>query len=63
MAAEWAETVSAALTHRVDPRTARALVAVMDGIGLQVLLTATEYDEPYTREMLSRILNSGPAGV
>ncbi|MCX5148411.1 TetR family transcriptional regulator [Streptomyces sp. NBC_00320] len=62
VAAEWTESVSAALTHRVDPRTARALAAVMDGISLQVLLTATEYDEPYTREILARILKSGPAG-
>lgn len=63
VAAEWAESVSAALARRVDRPTARALVAVMDGISLQVLLTDTEYDEAGAREMLSRILSgaSGPA--
>ncbi|WP_369779046.1 TetR/AcrR family transcriptional regulator [Streptomyces sp. R33] len=63
VAAEWTESVTAALTRRVDPPTARALVAVMDGISLQVLLTDTEYDEPYVRDILARILSSGPAGV
>ncbi|WP_371646519.1 MULTISPECIES: TetR/AcrR family transcriptional regulator [unclassified Streptomyces] len=62
VAAEWTESVSAALARRVDPRTARALVAVMDGISLQVLLTDTEYDEAYTRELLTRVL-SGAAGT
>ncbi|GGU88649.1 hypothetical protein GCM10010275_25980 [Streptomyces litmocidini] len=31
--------VDAALAPRIGPVTARALVALMDGIGLQVLLT------------------------
>ncbi|WP_329387037.1 TetR family transcriptional regulator [Streptomyces sp. NBC_01351] len=56
VAAEWCESVVAALAPRTDPVTARALVAVMDGISLQVLLTDTEYDEPYAREILSRVL-------
>ncbi|MFD9260071.1 TetR family transcriptional regulator, partial [Streptomyces sp. NPDC059538] len=43
-------------TPRTDPVTARALVAAMDGIGLQVLLTDTAYDEDYAREVLRRIL-------
>ncbi|MFI7353188.1 TetR/AcrR family transcriptional regulator [Streptomyces avidinii] len=56
VAAAWCEAVAAALTPRTDPVTARALVAAMDGIGLQVLLTDTAYDEAYAREVLRRIL-------
>ncbi len=56
VAAQWCESMSAALTPRTDPVTARALVAAMDGIGLQVLLTDAVYDEDYAREVLRRIL-------
>ncbi|WP_405441293.1 TetR family transcriptional regulator [Streptomyces avidinii] len=56
VAAAWCEAVAAALTPRTDPVTARALVAAMDGIGLQVLLTDAAYDEGYAREVLRRIL-------
>ncbi|WP_030706995.1 TetR/AcrR family transcriptional regulator [Streptomyces sp. NRRL F-2580] len=67
VASQWCESVSGALAERTDPVTARALVAVMDGIGLQVLLTDTPYDEPYAREVLGRVLrgsgSSGPSGV
>ncbi|MFB6620165.1 TetR/AcrR family transcriptional regulator [Streptomyces sp. NPDC085524] len=56
VAAEWCESVVAALAPRTDPVTARALVAVMDGISLQVLLTDAEYDERYARDILSRVL-------
>ncbi|MEU9102760.1 TetR family transcriptional regulator [Streptomyces xanthophaeus] len=56
VAAHWCESVVTALAARTDPGTARALVAVMDGIGLQVLLTDAAYDEPYAREVLSRVL-------
>ncbi|MFG2992579.1 TetR/AcrR family transcriptional regulator [Streptomyces sp. NPDC048257] len=56
VAAAWCEAVAQALTPRTDPVTARALVAVMDGIGLQVLLTGSAYDESYAREVLRRIL-------
>ncbi|MFJ2750766.1 TetR/AcrR family transcriptional regulator [Streptomyces sp. NPDC087297] len=56
VAAQWCEASAAALTPRTDPVTARALVAAMDGIGLQVLLTDTAYDEAYAREVLRRIL-------
>ncbi|MCX5196568.1 TetR family transcriptional regulator [Streptomyces sp. NBC_00249] len=59
VAAQWCETVSRALAGYTDPQTARALVAVMDGISLQVLLTDTPYEEAYAREVLSRVL--GPA--
>ncbi|MFD6182720.1 TetR/AcrR family transcriptional regulator [Streptomyces goshikiensis] len=56
VAAEWYEAVATALAPWTDPVTARALVAVMDGICLQVLLTDTPYDEPYAREILTRVL-------
>ncbi|MFC9297445.1 TetR/AcrR family transcriptional regulator [Streptomyces sp. NPDC057011] len=56
VAAQWCEAAAAALAARTDPVTARALVAVMDGIGLQVLLTDAAYDERYAREILSRVL-------
>ncbi|WP_217170352.1 TetR/AcrR family transcriptional regulator [Streptomyces sp. AC512_CC834] len=56
VAAEWAEGVGALLARRTDPVTARALVAVLDGICLQVLLTDTPYDEMYAREVLARVV-------
>lgn len=56
IAAEWADDVTALLSRRTDPVTARALVALMDGICLQVLLTGTPYDAEYAREMLARVL-------
>ncbi|MEU6209679.1 TetR/AcrR family transcriptional regulator [Streptomyces sp. NPDC090085] len=58
VAAEWYAAASEELTRRTDPVTARALVAVMDGITLQVLLTDTAYDEAYAREVLSRVLRT-----
>ncbi|MER5205684.1 TetR family transcriptional regulator [Streptomyces sp. NPDC002825] len=60
VAAEWTESVVASLAHRTDPLTARALVAVMDGICLQVLLTDGAYDENHARVILARVLNEGP---
>lgn len=59
VAAEWTDEVVAALAPRTGPVTARALVALMDGISLQVLLTGAPYDEGYAREMLARILSPG----
>ncbi|WP_274556948.1 TetR/AcrR family transcriptional regulator [Streptomyces spiramyceticus] len=56
VAAEWCAGVADQLARRTDPVTARALVALMDGICLQVLLTGAEYDAAYAREMLNRIL-------
>ncbi|MFE9254466.1 TetR/AcrR family transcriptional regulator [Streptomyces sp. NPDC006879] len=56
VAAEWCEGVAEALSARTDPLTARALVAVMDGICLQVLLTDADYEEEYVREVLGRVL-------
>ncbi|MEU2746428.1 TetR family transcriptional regulator [Streptomyces collinus] len=61
VAAEWAEGVADLLSPRTDPVTARALVAVVDGICLQVLLTGVPYDEEYAREVLARVL-TGAAG-
>ncbi|MCT4355034.1 TetR family transcriptional regulator [Streptomyces sp. Je 1-79] len=60
VAAEWTEAVATALARHTDPVTARALVALMDGICLQVLLTDAEYDEEYAREVLTRLLAARP---
>ncbi|MER7401446.1 TetR family transcriptional regulator [Streptomyces sp. NPDC000070] len=56
VAAEWAEGVAELLSRRTDPVTARALVAVVDGICLQVLLTGVQYDQAYAREVLGRVV-------
>ncbi|GFN03068.1 hypothetical protein Smic_16240 [Streptomyces microflavus] len=45
------------LSARTDPATARALVALMDGVCLQVLLTGSAFDAAYTREMLTRVVD------
>ncbi|MFE5794569.1 TetR/AcrR family transcriptional regulator [Streptomyces sp. NPDC056503] len=60
VAAEWTEEVVTALAPRTGRGTARALAALMDGIGLQVLLTGAPYDEAYAREMIARVLNEAP---
>ncbi|GGQ96922.1 hypothetical protein Saso_07420 [Streptomyces asoensis] len=62
VAAEWAEDLAALLAAHVDPRTARALVALMDGICLQVLLTDAPYEEEYAREALARLIPPAPSG-
>ncbi|WP_339128647.1 TetR family transcriptional regulator [Streptomyces sp. f51] len=62
VAAEWIDSLVAPLTRRTDAVTARALVALLDGICLQVLLTGTSYDEGYAREVLGRILRGGAGG-
>ncbi|MEU3982686.1 TetR family transcriptional regulator [Streptomyces sp. NPDC026672] len=56
VAAEWAQQTAAHLTPRTDPTTAHALLALLDGICLQVLLTGAPYDEEYAREVLSRVI-------
>ncbi|MGW0946759.1 TetR/AcrR family transcriptional regulator [Streptomyces sp. NPDC002623] len=56
VASEWADDLIALLVRRTDPLTARALVALMDGICLQVLLTDVPYDEGYAREALARLV-------
>jgi len=62
VAAEWADDLAERLAHRTDPVTARALVALTDGICLQVLLTGTAYDESYAREVLARVIPEGAGG-
>ncbi|SNX57581.1 TetR family transcriptional regulator [Streptomyces sp. TLI_55] len=56
IAAEWTERLVDLVARHTDPVTARALVALMDGICLQVLLTDGVYDEAYAREVLARII-------
>ncbi|NED31159.1 TetR family transcriptional regulator [Streptomyces sp. SID8499] len=56
VAAGWADDLAALLAPRTDPLTARALVALMDGICLHVLLTGGSYDEEYAREALARMI-------
>ncbi|WP_415954220.1 TetR/AcrR family transcriptional regulator [Streptomyces sp. KLOTTS4A1] len=56
VAAEWCAAVEEILMRRIDRTTARAVVALLDGVCLQVLLTGAEYDEAYTREMLDRVV-------
>lgn len=56
VAAEWTEETAERLAARTDPVTARALLALLDGICLQVLLTGTTYDEEYAREALARLI-------
>ncbi|GAA3369950.1 TetR family transcriptional regulator [Streptomyces sannanensis] len=56
VAAEWTDGVAEFLLRRTDPVTTRALVALMDGICLQALLTGGSYDAEYAREMLTRLL-------
>jgi DNA-binding transcriptional regulator YbjK len=60
VAAEWASGLADRLARRTDPVTARALVALMDGICLQVLLTDVPYDEDYAREVLARVIPAEP---
>ncbi|NUV65499.1 TetR family transcriptional regulator [Streptomyces sp. CAI-121] len=61
VAAEWTTEAVALLSRRTDPETARALVALMDGVCLQVLLTGGTFDAAYTRVMLERIVAGGDA--
>jgi DNA-binding transcriptional regulator YbjK len=56
VADQWARDLAEQLSRRTDPVTARALVALMDGICLQVLLTDVPYDEDYAREVLARMI-------
>ncbi|MFD1659809.1 TetR/AcrR family transcriptional regulator [Streptomyces caeni] len=56
VAAEWIEETATRLARRIDPATARALLALTDGICLQVLLTGARYDEEYAREMFTRVM-------
>ncbi|WP_432139326.1 MULTISPECIES: TetR/AcrR family transcriptional regulator [unclassified Streptomyces] len=60
VAAEWAGAFAGRLARRTDAVTARALVALVDGICLQVLLTDEPYDEEYAREALARVVAAPP---
>ncbi|MFE5009236.1 TetR/AcrR family transcriptional regulator [Streptomyces sp. NPDC056696] len=60
VAAQWGEGVAEELARHTDPVTARALVALMDGICLQVLLTDAVYEEEYARDMLARVIDGAP---
>ncbi|MCZ4096223.1 TetR family transcriptional regulator [Streptomyces sp. So13.3] len=56
IAAEWVDQATTLLATHTDPATARALIALIDGICLQVLLTGGTYDRAYAREMFGRLL-------
>ncbi|MFG2499662.1 TetR/AcrR family transcriptional regulator [Streptomyces sp. NPDC048441] len=58
VAAECGVDLGELLAQRTDPVTARALVALMDGICLEVLLTDACYDEAYAREAFGRLVPS-----
>ncbi|ATL26855.1 TetR/AcrR family transcriptional regulator [Streptomyces formicae] len=63
VAAEWCAGLAELLGRRTDPATARGLVALMDGICLQVLITGGEYDEVYARETFARLLRPEPGAA
>jgi DNA-binding transcriptional regulator YbjK len=56
VAAECGQDLADLIGRHTDPVTARALVALLDGIFLQVLLTGADYDEEYAREVLARVI-------
>ncbi|MFJ1746944.1 TetR/AcrR family transcriptional regulator [Streptomyces sp. NPDC088116] len=56
VAGEWCAGIAELLAPHTDPVTARALLALLDGICLQVLLTDTPYDVDYARVMLARLI-------
>ncbi|MFD0314223.1 TetR/AcrR family transcriptional regulator [Streptomyces flavalbus] len=56
VAAEWADDLAGRLARRVDAGTARAVVALVDGICLEALLFGVPYDEGWAREMLGRVI-------
>ncbi|MET9257067.1 TetR family transcriptional regulator [Streptomyces sp. NPDC003717] len=58
VAAEWTEAATVLLARRTDEATARAVVALMDGICLHVLLTDRPYDAVSAREALARLLRA-----
>ncbi|MDI3387410.1 TetR family transcriptional regulator [Streptomyces sp. B-S-A8] len=62
VAAEWCEQVTELIARRTDRVTARATVALIDGVCLQVLLTGGAYDEAYAHEVLARVIDGPQAG-
>ncbi|MEU5997830.1 TetR family transcriptional regulator [Streptomyces sp. NPDC047197] len=63
VAAECGEVLAEVLRRRTDPVTAQALVALVDGICLQVLLTGVPYDEAYAREVFNRLVPADTAST
>ncbi|MFE9247406.1 TetR/AcrR family transcriptional regulator [Streptomyces sp. NPDC007088] len=58
VAVEWSKEFEEPLSARTDPATARAVVALMDGICVQTLLREVPFDEDGAREMLGRLLGA-----
>ncbi|MFG2190971.1 TetR/AcrR family transcriptional regulator [Streptomyces sp. NPDC048639] len=57
VAAEWLDAAVGVLRdYTGDPATARALVALMDGLLLQLLLTGRPFDRAEAREALARVI-------
>ncbi|MEU5102638.1 TetR family transcriptional regulator [Streptomyces sp. NPDC021354] len=68
VAAEWVDGMVRVLSRLVpDPAAARAVVALIDGMALQALLTGRPYDREGTRAALARIMgedgDGGPSGT
>jgi len=59
VAAEWAGSARELLAAWMDEVTARGVVALIDGICLQVLLTGEGYDEGAAREVFGRVVAGG----
>ncbi len=57
VAAESLDAATDVLAARTDRATARALVALIDGLALQALLTGREHDHAYAREMFARLID------
>ncbi|MCQ4044930.1 TetR/AcrR family transcriptional regulator [Streptantibioticus rubrisoli] len=57
IAAESVDGMVDVLTPRTGAATARALVALIDGLSLQVLLTGRDYDREQARAMIARLLD------
>ncbi|MEU6170802.1 TetR family transcriptional regulator [Streptantibioticus parmotrematis] len=56
VAAEFVDAAVEVLAVRVDRETARALVALIDGLALQSLLTGRPYDEDEARAVFARVI-------
>ena len=57
IAAESVDGMVDVIAPRTDRATAQALVALIDGISLQVLLTGRDYDREQARAMIARLLD------
>lgn len=56
VAADWTRRTAARPAGRTDPDTARALLALTDGICPRVLLTGGSHDEEHARTALARLI-------